>query len=422
MIKRHAVMVFPALALLASGQTVSAQLVSKLEAGALVSTREGVMQDDIFSVTPSVQFQRPNYRVAASGSAWRHGEMWELAGGEASGTLVTPRKFGLQGEVTGRASRIFYDQAARAERLDALARIHVSRQDRGGFWVGGGVDRPWRVAVASTIDVSAGGAWTRLGPATLSGSVTNFFFSKVTAARDSSGAPITCGAGDDEMQSATPGGSIVVPSTAARVIPGAQQCHQQSRFSDVQTSVQWSHQSVELAATAGYRIGDSYDVTPESRRWASAVATFWITSQIAAVAGAGRQPASPAHGLPARSYANFGMMLAYWPISRRTVPVAPRVTVAGFTIHSAPEDTLGERTIIVRAGGIERLEVMGTFTGWEARPLTRFGRDHWELTVPISAGIHEINIRMDGGKWRPPPGLPTRRDGFNGEVGILVID
>jgi hypothetical protein len=424
MMKPYAVMVFPALALLTIGQQAPAQLVSKLEAGAIVANRDGVLREDIFSLTPSLRWERPNYRLSASGSAWRVGEQWQLAGGEASGTLVTPRVFSMQGEVTARASRIFYDPAATAERLDALARVHLLLQDRGGFWIGGGVDRPWRVAVASTIDVSAGGAWTKLGPATLSGSVTNFFFSKVTATRDSSGQQVACGAHEESLPTAAGPGtsSTVLPPPAARVAASSQECRRQSRFSDVQAGIQWAHEALELSATAGYRLGDSYDVTPESRRWASAVATFWITNQLAAVAGAGRQPASPAHGLPARSYASFGMMLAYWPIPRRTVPVAPRATVAAFSIVSSNEAPSMERTIVVRAGGIEKLEVMGSFTGWEPRQLSRFGRDHWELTLPIGTGLHEINIRTDGGKWRPPPGLPTRRDGFNGEVGILVIE
>jgi hypothetical protein len=184
--KQVALMVVPALALLVADQQAPAQLVSKVEAGALVHTRDGSAQADVFSVTPSLRFERPNYSVAAGGSTWRGGEGWQLAGGEAIGSLATPRLFGVHGEVTARASRIFYDAATQAERMDALARVHMSFQDRGGFWVGGGVDRPWRVAVASTIDVSAGGAWTRVGPAMLTGTFTNFFFTKVTSASDSS--------------------------------------------------------------------------------------------------------------------------------------------------------------------------------------------------------------------------------------------
>ena len=53
-------------------------------------------------------------------------------------------------------------------------------RDKVGVWLGSGVSRPLRVAAASTVNVSSGGLWTRLGDATLRGSVTSFYFTKVT--------------------------------------------------------------------------------------------------------------------------------------------------------------------------------------------------------------------------------------------------
>jgi hypothetical protein len=159
-------------------------------------------------------------------------------------------------------------------------------------------------------------------------------------------------------------------------------------------------------------------VTPESRRWAAATATYWLSGQLAAVIGGGRQPANPARGLPARSYANLGVMLAYWPIPKRRVPVESSATVVGFEARDAGAS---QQTLIVRVGGVERVEIMGDFTAWEPKLMSRIGRDRWEITLPITPGIHQINVRVDNGRWRPPPGTPTMRDGFSGEVGILVV-
>jgi hypothetical protein len=424
MMKQHAVMVVPALAFLAaSAREAPAQLVSRVEAGALVSTRDGALPDNVFSVTPGIRYESERLHLAAQGSAWRIGEQWQLAGGELASTFLSPSLFGTRAEVTTRASRIYYDARYRSEQLDASARIHMLRKDRGGIWVGGGVERPMRVVVASSIDVASGGAWTRIGGATLSGSVTNVFFTKVTAVADSGGSPVACGTRKDELPQQTPAGGGPATSLGLKLAAdGAQECRRQSRFSDLQGAVQWAFNALEVSAQAGYRFGDSYDVTPDSRRWASAVATYWVTSQIAAIAGGGRQPASPARGLPARSYANLGLMLAYWPIPRRTVPVAERATLNAFEVRETGGALPGERTIVVRAGGIERVEVMGSFTGWEPRALTRYGRDYWEITLSNPPGVHEINGRLDNGKWRPPPGMPARRDGFNGEVGILIVE
>ena len=125
---------------------------------------------------------------------------------------------------------------------------------------------------------------------------------------------------------------------------------------------------LELTGQAGYRFGDSYDVTPDSRRWAAGTAVVWITNRVAAVMGGGRVPANPSRGLPARNYANFGMMLSYNSIPRTTVPVAPRTLAAVRDFEVRPLAT-GTQKITVRVGGVETVEVMGDFSDPYAVPI-----------------------------------------------------
>jgi hypothetical protein len=394
------------------------QLVSRLEAGAVTSTRDGALPDNVFSVRPAINLDLPNLAFSASGSAIRTRESWQLGGGHASGTISSPDLFGVRGELSGSANRIAYDASVHSDQFDARARLHM-RFGRGGVWIGGGLDRPMHIPVVSSVEVTGGGAWTRVGRATVSTTVTSFFFTKVASSSDSSGA-ISC-TGTTEAITGT--GLDRAARSSVSIEPGApsrvpSECRRESRFSDVEGAIEWSFGPIELAAQGGYRVGGSYDVTPESRRWAAATATYWLTGQLAAVIGGGRQPANPARGLPARSYANLGVMLAYWPIPKRRVPVASSATVVGFDVRDAGSS---QQTLVVRVGGVERVEVMGDFTAWEPKLLTRIGRDRWEITLPITPGIHQVNIRVDNGKWRPPPGTPTMRDGFSGEVGILVV-
>jgi hypothetical protein len=77
--------------------------------------------------------------------------------------------------------------------------------------------------------------------------------------------------------------------------------------------------------------------------------------------------------------------------------------------------------IIIHVGGVETVDVMGDFSDWSPLTLSRRGRDTWELTVPLSAGMHQINVRVDGGPWMAPPGVPTMHDLFNGDVGLVVV-
>jgi hypothetical protein len=410
-----------ALVLVVPVQRAGAQLVSKLEAGALTSSRDGALPENVFRIRPAVEFDLPLVALSASGSAFRTRESWQFGGGHAAATLSTPDAFGLvRGEISGSANRIAYDGSIHSDQFDARARVHM-RFGRGGIWIGGGLDRPIHVPVVSSVEVTGGGAWTRVGRATVSGTITSFFFTKVASSRDSLGA-ITCTATTEQVSG--PGldqgvkASLAVdPAGGTNAVPS--ECRRESRFSDIEGALEWSVGPIEVAAQGGYRLGGSYDVTPESRRWAAATATYWLSGQLAAVIGGGRQPANPARGLPARSYANLGVMLAYWPIPKRRVPVASSATVVAFDIRDAGAS---QQTLVVRVGGVERVEVMGDFTAWEPKLLTRIGRDRWEITLPITPGIHQINIRVDNGKWRPPPGTPTMRDGYSGEVGILVVN
>ncbi|MDQ3998352.1 MAG: hypothetical protein M3303_15190, partial [Gemmatimonadota bacterium] len=387
-----------ALVLILPVQSAGAQLVSRFEAGAITSTRDGALPENVLALRPAIEFDHPLLALSASGAAWRTRESWQLGGGHARGSISTPEVFGLRGEISGSANRIAYDASIHSDQFDARARVHM-RVGRGGFWFGGGLDRPVHVPVISSVEVTGGGAWTRVGRATLTTTVTSFFFTKVAAASDSIGA-ISCTASTDVSgpgldQSVRP--TVVVDQAVGNGAPS--ECRRESRFSDVEGAVEWSFGPIELAAQGGYRIGGSYDVTPESRRWAAATATYWLSGQLAAVIGGGRQPANPARGLPARSYANLGVMLAYWPIPKRRVPVASSATVSAFDVRDAGAS---QQTLVVRVGGVERVEVMGDFTAWEPKLLTRIGRDRWEITLPITPGIHQVNIRVDNGRWRPP--------------------
>ena len=64
---------------------------------------------------------------------------------------------------------------------------------------------------------------------------------------------------------------------------------------------------------------------------------------------------------------------------------------------------------------------MGDFSDWSPLMLLRRGRDLWELSVPLSPGMHQINVRVDRGPWMAPPGMPTMRDSFGGEVGLISV-
>jgi len=392
---------------------MSAQIASKLEAGALVTGKDGEIPASTMRVSPGIRLDLPLANISANGSAWLEGQQWQIADGTLSASVFTPTWFGVRGELIGNASRAFFDQSIANDQLDAQGRVHFLMKQSGGIWVGGGVARPWRVSVVSHVDVAGAGAWTRFGGAIVSGTFTNFFFTKVAPVGDSASASTSC----TDSRSSLPLEELAAEPVSRDV--GTVQCRRYSRFSDVEGALHWEHGFFEVSAQTGYRFGTANDVPNDSRRWASASATLWVTNQFAGVVGGGRVPANPSRGLPARNYMNFGVMLAYAPVPRSSVPVAPRVaTVRGFEVR---QSSPGMERITIRVGGVEAVEVMGDFSDWGTLQMIRRGRDLWELVLPLQRGTHQINIRLDGGPWLPPPGMPIMKDGFSGEVGVLVL-
>ncbi|HEV8216824.1 MAG TPA: glycogen-binding domain-containing protein, partial [Gemmatimonadaceae bacterium] len=390
------------------------------------SVSDGVVPSSVLRLTPNIQYNFPHAKITARGSAYLSDQQLQIADGIVSGTFTSPTVYGVRAEMIGNASRAMDDRSLGTDQVDVQTRVHVLFRTHGGMWLGGGVARPWRVAVVSSAEVTDVGAWgklgdanTKFGIATLTTTFTNFSFSKTASVHDTGSASLSC--------AMTPAAVASVMSLASEARPPlfsespvAGACARQSRFSDLEAMLRWEVGAFELSAAMGHRFGDSYDVTPDSRRWTSANATLWLNERVAIIGGGGRQPALPLRGLPARSFWMTGLQLAYAPISKTAIPVAlpHTVLVKSFEMRSGNN---GMQKIVIHVGGVETVDVMGDFSDWSPLTLVRRGRDLWELALPLSAGMHQINVRVDGGQWVPPPGMPTMRDGYNGEVGLLVV-
>lgn len=418
--KQHAAAIAVSLALLTTGEHAVAQsaseLETRLEAGASVTRgNTSALPVSAIALTPAIRYANRRLSFNARGAAWLT-DRWQFGDANAAFVANLPLTHGFRAELLANADRAFHSASVGNEQVDAGGRVHWLNS-RGGIWLGSGVARPLRVTAVSNVNVSSGGVWGRIGPTTLRGSVTSFFFTKVSI--DSGGEPeapqsAPCASTGISAPEVPVGGMRVAMAEAS-----ATDCRYQSRLTDVESSVKFDYRFFEMTVRGGRRFGDGYDVTPESRQWASAQAAVWISSQIAAVGGGGREPAQPTRGLPARTFATLGVMLAYWPIPRGVVPVeTPASLVQAFELRPAGP-TL--QRITARIGGVETVEVMGDFSDWTPLPLMRRGRDHWELLVPMKAGMNQINMRIDGGQWIAPPGIPTMKDDFNGDVGVVVV-
>jgi hypothetical protein len=419
-----AILIFTAALTLPAHSGLAAQIASKIEAGQY-SVSDGAIPSSVLRLTPNIQYTFPHATLTARGSAFLSDQQLQIADGIVSGTFTSPTVYGVRAEMLGNASRAMDDRSLGTDQVDVQTRVHLLFRTHGGMWLGGGVARPWRVAVVSSAEVTDAGAWgklgdatTKFGMATLTTTFTNFSFSKTASVHDTGSASLSC--------AMTPAvASVMNLASEARPplfseTPVAGACARQSHFSDLEASLRWEVGAIELSAAMGHRFGDSYDVTPDSRRWSSANATIWLNERVAIIGGGGRQPALPLRGLPARTFWMTGLQLAYAPISKTAVPVALPHTILVKSFEMRP-GVSGMQKIVIRVGGVETVDIMGDFSDWSPLTLIRRGRDLWELALPLSPGVHQINVRVDGGQWVSPPGMPLMRDGFNGDVGLLVV-
>src|SRR6476661_7574408 len=177
---------------------LAAQLVSKVEAGQY-SVSDGVLPLSALRLAPTVQFEFPYATLKARGAAFLSEQQLQLADGIVSGTFTSPTVYGVRAEMIGNASRAIDDRSLSTDQVDVQTRVHLRFRTHGGMWLGGGVARPWRVAVVSSAEVTDAGAWgklgdatTKFGVATLTTTFTNFSFSKTASVHDTGSASLSC--------------------------------------------------------------------------------------------------------------------------------------------------------------------------------------------------------------------------------------
>jgi hypothetical protein len=91
-----------------------------------------------------------------------------------------------------------------------------------------------------------------------------------------------------------------------------------------------------------------------------------------------------------------------------------------FTPQHIPETPY--RFVVYRPD-VSRVEIAGSFTGWNAVPMKRVGDSgYWEHTINLPQGEYRFSYLLNGGERLPDPTIPTReKDDFGSENTILSI-
>ncbi|CAN5655493.1 hypothetical protein BH23GEM1_BH23GEM1_01670 [soil metagenome] len=295
--------------------------------------------------------------------------------GTAQGSVLTPALGFARGELHGSGSLTSYGAGSGSGRLLGGGRLHLSGRSAGA-WLGasaGSVKDPvgWRSVKAGEV-----GAWLQTGSANAQ--------------------------------------AVVMP---VRIAGGL-------RYTDVEGTIRFDNSRLELMGVAGMRSGIAgYDDTPDP--WASLNATVWLLRAVGITAGIGSYPADPGQDFPTAKYITLGVRVA--PMNTRRSPVLLSADVLGGTRGAPPAMTVtagpgAVRTITFRAPAARTVEIMGDFTDWTPVQMSAAQpAGTWAISLPVSAGVHQVNVRVDGGSWIVPAGLPVIKDEFGGSVGILLV-
>lgn len=183
---------------------------------------------------------------------------------------------------------------------------------------------------------------------------------------------------------------------------------------DAAVTVHYDHGPLTLDVSHTWRGG-------EKKTLAAQTALAWsveyaVSPRYSFALNGGRQLADPVRGTPDVQLISAVIRMVVLPwredIAAKNAPVA--------TAHVVPGAEGVVLVVRVSAPDSARVEVAGSFSGWQPVPVRRTS-DGWESQVTLRPGTHRVAVRINGGPWRSPANLGKVRDEFGGEAGIVVV-
>ncbi|HEU4995437.1 MAG TPA: glycogen-binding domain-containing protein [Gemmatimonadaceae bacterium] len=330
---------------------------------------------DASALSASVSLRHRTSKLVfdGSGTTSRLENAWSNAGSMALrlGNPLTPWS---TLELASTAGGSVHSDGARTGQVLGALRLNVGGS-AGGAWVGGGVGRAWDGIWRQTRQGDAG-AWATVGSSTAM--------------------------------------AFVAPTVVGDTI----------RYTDVTAWLGRAAQAWEADASLGMRMGNPIPSLPSKRKvWGGVSATRWVSQTVGVQAAVGAYPVDFTQGFPGGRYLSLSLRLAPRRIAPLEVSLAGRPMPVSAEVRSFRITRVSGNTydLMVQAPRASRVELMGDFTQWTPRLLTRDSSGTFRLTVVMAQGTHQVNLRVDGGAWTVPPGLIPFADEFAGSVGLLDV-
>jgi hypothetical protein len=361
---------------LAITSVATAQPIFTLDVGGARIRYADTLSTNAFALTPALQLDGDLTWLRAAGTFSRLGGIGWTGQGELDGALTSPSVGPLAFEIAGSAGGSTHEDGTRTGQALGLARVHLL-QSSYGAWIGGGGGGTWDGGSWRTVRQAEAAAWA------------NF--------------------------AATSALFTVSPTEVEDTLD----------YVDTQLSLGWENGRFELDARAGFRSGKRLPALGgTARSWGGVDLTVWVKPWAAVVASGGTYPVDFTQGFPGGNYALLGVRIRP-PTGRKDTPTfvveSPGATGSGAVIAFETVSAGGCCTIRVHAPAATRVEITGDPTHWQPMAMKAAGRDWWTVTLPLSTGAYQMNVRVNGGEWLVPPGLTPLKDEFGGTTGLLVV-
>lgn len=354
-----------------SAHTSWAQRGATLDVGAVTVRYTDSTRLRATTLAPSLRFGEGAFSGAANGTLSLFDDSAWTGQGTVSLSVLSPFAGALRAELAADAGGSTHEDGTRTGRYLGRGRLHIGDRSAGA-WAGLAAGQTWDGANWRNLAQGDAGVWMRRGTAVLF----------VTAN------PVRVG--------------------------------EELRYTDAEALVLFERGRTELVMRAGIRGGDSTALHSESR-WGSVAATFWMLPNLALVGAGGTYPADFTQGFPGGRFAALSLRVA----ARGHRDSAPGRTTTR-SGQSGPRMELrsmgaGHHLVRVHAPNARRVEIMGDLTSWTPVMLEPDADGWWQSSLTAGRGTYQVNVRVNGGRWIAPAGLPQSTDEFGVPVGVLAI-
>lgn len=346
---------------------------TSIEAGAIGLRYADSISTGGVTLSPTLRYTGDSKSLVATGTLSKVGSGLSTQGA-LSGSVFLPAWRALSAELGGGLGGSVHEDGGRTGQTGASLRGHVAGE-RIGAWVGGGLGTMWDGGSWRAVRQGEAGSWMTLGR-----SVALVF-------------------------SATP---TIVDDTI--------------KYVDAQTALALPTPWAQLDLALGVRGGSRLPSMPGSGRvWGGVTVTAPMSSRASAVIAAGTYPLDFTQGFPAGKYLSVSLRLSGQDRAatmRRNAPTPASEVASGFTMQRSSS---GEAVMSITAPSADSVEITGDFTQWEPRQMIRTGGNRFVITLPVTPGTYQMNVRVNGGAWVVPQGLAVIRDELGNNVGIVII-